>query len=356
MRHGRILITGGAGFLGSTLAIALKTADARIEVTALDNLVRKGSELNLPRLRERGVKFILGDVRKKAEIEAAGGFDLLVECSAEPSVMAGYGSSPAYVIDTNLMGAYNCFEVARERKADVMFISTSRVYPIKAIQKLPYQEDGTRLSLPKDFATQGVAMGGFNENFPLDGCRSMYGSTKLAAELLLAEYADMYGIRCVINRCGVIAGPWQMGKIDQGIVAFWLSRHMLGGRLSYIGYGGTGKQVRDIIHVQDLCELFMLQLEQIDKHNGAVYNVGGGLDVSVSLQELTDLCVKASGRTIEIGSVPETRKADIPYYVTDNSKVEAATGWRPRRGVKEIIDDTAVWLKANADALQPIFT
>ncbi len=356
MRHEHILVTGGAGFVGSTFAVGLKMAHPRLKVTALDNLVRRGSELNLPRLREHDVGFLRGDVRRKVDIEAAGGFDLLIECSAEPSVLAGYDSSPAYVVDTNLVGACNCFEVARERKADVLFLSSSRVYPIKVIQELPYEQTESRLVLPADCAAPGVNAQGFNEDFPLTGRRSLYGATKLAAELLLAEYIDMYGMRGVVNRCGVIAGPWQMGKIDQGIVAFWLSRHLFGGQLSYIGYGGTGKQVRDLIHVQDLFDLIMLQINDMDTHNGATYNVGGGLDVSVSLRELTALCVEVVGRKTPITSTPETRKADIPYYVTDHSRVTTATGWRPRRDVKEIIRETADWMTANVDALRPIFS
>src|SRR5260221_12732920 len=127
--EGRALVTGGAGFVGANLAIALAQRHPGAEVVAMDNLSRRGSELNLPRLREAGVRFVHGDVRSKDDLLALDPITKLVECSAEPSVMAGVTSSPDYLIQTNLLGAYHCLELARRDGAQVVFLSTSRVYP-----------------------------------------------------------------------------------------------------------------------------------------------------------------------------------------------------------------------------------
>jgi CDP-paratose 2-epimerase len=182
----------------------------------------------------------------------------------------------------------------------------------------------------------------------------MYGATKLAAELLIEEYHAMYGIETVINRCGVIAGPWQMGKVDQGFVVLWASRHLFGGRLSYNGFGGEGLQVRDVLHVDDLCDLVQLQVADLSRHSGALYVAGGGRTNSGSLAELTAMCRARSGRSIPIDADPVTGAADIPYYVSDNAAVTAATGWRPRRTVDTLLDDVFAWLQSHRLALEPL--
>ncbi len=248
----RVLITGGAGFIGSSLALDLVARHPDWEIVACDNLFRRGSELNLPRLKAAGVRFEHADVRHGDDLARIGPIDALVECSAEPSVMAAVGGPTDYVVDTNLMGAYRCLELAARHQAQVIFLSTSRVYPVAALEAMPYVEAETRFEL------DGSA--GVTENFPLAGSRTLYGATKLAAELLITEYAETYGIPTTIDRCGVIAGPWQMGKVDQGVFTHWMLSHHRGQDLRYIGYGGTGKQVRDLLHVDDLTDLIDRQL------------------------------------------------------------------------------------------------
>ena len=209
--------------------------------------------------------------------------DALIECSAEPSALAGTDGETAYTVHTNLTGAYNCLELARRDDAQLVFLSTSRVYPVQAQRELAYEEGETRFELSDEQKTPGASPAGISEDFPLEGARTLYGATKLAAELLIAEYADGFGLRAVVDRCGVIAGPWQMGKVDQGVFAFWLFHHHFGLPLSYIGFGGTGKQVRDLLHVDDLVELVDEQLSDPDGWAGFVGNVGGGRDHSLSL-------------------------------------------------------------------------
>lgn len=350
----RILVTGGAGFVGATLALAFKAEHPDATVTALDNLRRRGSELGLGRLREGKVAFLHGDIRNPDDIRAAGAFDLLVECSAEPSAHAGYDGSAAYVIDTNLVGTVNCLEAARTYRATVLFISSSRVYPIEGLRGLPLVEADTRLVIKPGAHGPGWSAAGIARNFPLDGPRTLYGATKLCSELLIQEYAAAYGMRAVVNRCGVLAGPWQMGKVDQGVIVLWAARHLFGGSLSYLGFGGKGTQVRDVLHVRDLFDLLRIQVGDIDRHAGKTYNAGGGHERSVSLLELTRHCQSRSGSTVTIGSDPATRPADVPYYVTDNAEVTAATGWRPSRSVDTLMDEVFAWLQENRQALVPI--
>jgi CDP-paratose 2-epimerase len=270
--------------------------------------------------------------------------------------MAGYDESPRYLIDTNLLGTVNCLEVARKNRAAVIFISTSRVYPIRLLNGLRYHETETRFVLDAKQGVPGISAAGISEEFPLDGPRSLYGTTKLASELLVQEYVAMYGLRGVVNRCGILTGPWQMGKVDQGVVVLWAARHVFGQPLSYIGYGGKGKQVRDILHVDDLLQLVLYQLDHLETLAGEVFNVGGGMENAVSLCELTDLCRKHSGNTVNIKEEPQTRPADIPYYVTDNTKITTATGWKPARNPNEIVMEICQWIEANQTALRPVLS
>lgn len=349
----RILVTGGAGFVGSSLAVHL-ARDRPGAIVALDNLHRRGSELTLARLADAGVTFVHGDIRLREDIESAGPFDVMIECSAEPSVHAGYGGDPSYLLGANLTGTVNCLEAVRRQGAGLLFLSTSRVYPIDPLRALPLVEGETRLQLPAGGSGPGWSPDGISADFPLRGHRSLYGATKLASELLIEEYRHMFGVPAIINRCGVIAGPWQMGKVDQGFVSLWAARHLWGTRLSYTGFGGTGLQVRDVLHVDDLCALVDRQLDRLRDWSGAVLNVGGGDEVSVSLRELTRMCEQRSDRRLDIGAVAETAPADIPYYVSDNAGVTALCGWSPTRSADALLDDVFAWLRADEARLRPV--
>ena len=351
----KILVTGGAGFVGSHLAMSVIQAFTGRRVIALDNLKRRGSELNLPRLHSSGVEFIHGDVRNLADLDFTE-LDWIIECSAEPSALAGRSGDMDYLVQTNLLGTYHCLELARKHRAKMVFLSTSRVYPILPIQQLPYKEQETRFSLGSKSHCRGVSQKGISEDFTLEGARTLYGATKLASEMLIAEYVDAFDLDIVINRCGVLTGPWQMGKVDQGVVVLWLVRHFFGGNLSYIGFGGSGKQVRDLLHIADLADLVILQLQNIEQHRGQIYNVGGGLENSVSLQELTKTCQELTGNEIPISSDSENRPGDIPWFVTDSSKIKEKTGWNPQRPLKEIFQEILYWLEEHQQALRNILS
>ena len=350
----RIAVTGGAGFVGSNLACAIARDCPDASVLAFDNLKRRGSELTLGRLAAAGVEFIHGDVRIADDVSALGSVDCLIECSAEPSVLAGQGGSPSYLLETNLNGALNCLDHLRKHGGELIFLSSSRVYSIPALSALPVEPRGARFEITADAAGQGWSAAGIAEDFRTEGPRSLYGATKLAAEQFIEEYRAAYQVPAVIYRCGVLTGPWQMGKVDQGFVTLWMARHLYGGPLSYIGHGGNGQQVRDILHVLDLYDLIRPDLDGLGQRDGKIYNVGGGREISVSLKELTAHCERLTGNTIEIAAEPETRPNDIGYYVTDAAKVQADTGWRPKRTLEETLQDIHRWLVEQREILEPI--
>ncbi len=351
----RIWVTGGAGFVGSHLALAFAKNYAHCQVIAIDNLRRRGSELNIPRLRDAGVQFVHADVRSIGDLHRiAPEPALIVECSAEPSVLAGYDSTPEYLIQTNLLGCFNCLEIARRVQADFIFISTSRVYPTERLNSLRFSEDATRFVLSDEQRQPGASQFGISEDFSLDGARSLYGMSKLAAELMVEEYGDAYGLRYIIDRCGLLAGPGQMAKADQGVIALWVSAHYFGKSLQYIGFGGCGKQVRDLLHIQDFCDLALDQVRNLDLYAGRRWNVGGGAANSLSLLETTTLCRQIVGREVEISSLAQNRPADIRIYISDCRAVSAVNGWTPKHDAQRTLTDIFDWIRAGERELRPI--
>src|SRR6195952_3237354 len=343
----RLLITGGAGFVGSNLAVSLAARHPDWEIVVLDNLYRRGSEMNLPRLEPAGGGVLRGDVREPEDLARVPRVDALIECSAEPSVMSGVDGDTGYLVHTNLTGAYNCLELARRDGAFFVFLSTSRVYPVAPQVELRLEETPTRFELAAEQEVSGVSPGGISEAFPMDGSRTLYGATKLAAELLIEEYRAGLGVPAVIDRCGVIAGPWQMGKVDQGVFTHWMLAHYFGNPLSYIGFGGEGKQVRDLLHVEDLVDLVERQLLDPGAWDGRTVNVGGGRECSLSLLETTEICRRLTGNEVAIDSVAETRAGDVPIYLSDCTRLFGLDQWRPRRSARQVLADIHEWVAAD---------
>lgn len=344
-------MTGGAGFIGSSLSVSLSTRWPDWDVIAFDNLSRRGSELNLSRLRAAGVRFVHGDIRERDDLLSVEAVDALVECSAEPSVIAGLSGRTDYLIETNLLGAYHALELARRDDAQIVFLSTSRVYPVARLNGVALIEAATRFELADEQGQPGVSAAGINEAFPLTGARTLYGASKLSAELLIEEYAAAFGLRTVVDRLGVVAGPWQMGKVDQGVFTHWLLAHHFGRPIDYIGYGGGGKQVRDLLHIDDVIDLIDDQLERPEHWAGVTANVGGGRAFSLSLCETTELCRELTGKRLEIGQVAGDRPGDVPVYLSDCSFLFQHTEWRPRREPRVVLEDILRWVEENEAAL-----
>lgn len=352
----RILISGGAGFVGSSLAIGLKQLHPDWSIICLDNLRRRGSELNLPRFKALGIDFVHGDVRSTDDLDPQVlQVDTIIDCAAEPSILAGF-NSPQYLLNTNLVGTINLLELARKTRANLLFLSTSRVYSIEPLSTLSIVENETRLELAQEQTSPGISWGGVSEDFPLNSYRSLYGTTKLASELLIAEYRHSFGLQAIINRCGILTGPWQMGKVDQGVIVLWMAAHHFKKSLKYIGYGGTGKQVRDFLHVRDLLRLVDYQLNNFDALDGDVLNVGGGRYSNLSLLEMTHLCQEITGNKIEIESVTTKRQGDIPIYITDCDRIFQKTQWQPEIKPEKTFADIYNWIVQYEDSLRPILS
>jgi CDP-paratose 2-epimerase len=350
----RILITGGAGFVGSSLCIRLKERYPHYSIIAFDNLKRRGSELNLIELRRRDIDFVHGDIRNPEDLDAVGGFDVLVEASAEPSVLSGLSNKPDYVINNNLTGSVNCFNACLAHKAKIIFLSTSRVYPIQTLEQAAYIETASRFQLSGDQTVEGLSGLGVSEKLNLFGARSFYGATKLASELLIQEYTEFYDLKAAVTRFGVIAGPRQMGKTDQGVVTLWMAKHYWQQSLKYIGFGGEGKQVRDVLHIEDVIDLIDMQIHNIEIFNGRVFNAGGGIENSVSLQELTAHCREITGNSINIEKEVQNRSADLRIYITDNTALTNHCGWKPKHDVRQLLTDVYEWMKRDEKQLEAI--
>ncbi|MFN4915008.1 MAG: NAD-dependent epimerase/dehydratase family protein [Sphingomonadales bacterium] len=346
-----IVITGGAGFIGSSICIYLKRKYPNYTIIAFDNLKRRGSETNIDELRNYNIEFIHGDIRNKEDLDALNGFDVLIEASAEPSVLAGLDSDPTYIINNNLNGSVHCFNACLKHQAKLIFLSTSRVYPIEKIENARFIEEDTRFSFSEHQEEIGISGKGISESLSLMGYRSFYGATKLASELLILEYAKFYELKAAITRFGVVSGPRQMGKTDQGVATLWMAKHYWKQPLKYIGYGGLGKQVRDILHVNDVLELIDIQIHDVEKFSGKVFNAGGGILNSVSLQEMTKICENITGNKINIENHPENRSADLRIYITDNTKIENEIGWKPKHSANSVFSDIFDWINENENHL-----
>ena len=339
----KILITGGCGFVGSNLCLFLK--QKKYKVTSLDNLSRKGSKYNLNLLKKKKIKNLKIDIVNYKRISKLPKFDLIIDCCAEAAVEVSKNQFDK-VINTNLIGTINILKKAKIDKSKIIFLSSSRVNPIKEVNKiLTKKKLNRKISLNKLF----------DENSSIFGPKTIYGVTKLASEMLIEEFSYAFKIKYIINRCAVISGPLQFGKQDQGFVSLWIWRHLMKKKLNYIGYDGHGNQVRDVLHIYDLCDLIYLQIKKINSINNSLFTVGGSKKNSVSLKELTNICEKISGNKLNISKIKKTSIYDIPYFVTNNSKVTKNYNWKPKRNVFKTVLDTYNWLKSDKSNLIKFF-
>jgi CDP-paratose 2-epimerase len=353
-----ILITGGAGFVGSELAIRLSDKNHRVVV--MDNLVRRGSESNLEKLARHGVTFVHGDVRNAEDFDnLPGGIEFICDMSAQPSVVSGY-TNPVFDITNNSLGVLRVLEFARKHRCPLIFFSTNRVYVVDRLLELPRREAATRIEwdaeawkrIPLEIRQRGFdPVHGISEEFATDGGeRSIYGLSKLIADAACQEYAHAFDMPIVVNRFGVIAGTGQFAKLDQGWVVWWAIAHYFKQPLKYIGW--NGKQVRDILFLEDVCALVELQMSQMERFRGDIYNLGGGAANSLSLREGTQLLEQKLGYGTTFTTVDAIRKADLPIYFTDNRKAIRDLKWQPKVTVDEGFERILEWIRKNEAALR----
>ena len=345
----KILITGGCGFVGSTLARTWRERHSGDEVWAVDNFIRPGSEQNRRTLDRLGVRVRHADLRCSSDVDAWPAVDAVIDAAANPSVLAGVDglTSSRQLVEHNLSGTVNLLEYCRRQKAALVLLSTSRVYSIPSLAELPVRVEGRRFEpdLSQELPA-GLTQEGISEGFSTAAPVSLYGATKLASEQLALEYGFDYGFPVWINRCGVMAGGGQFGRADQGIFGFWINSWIHRRALRYLGFGGGGHQVRDCLHPADLVPLLERQLACTDRGLPPIVNVGGGLQSAMSLRELSDWCRERLGdHAVEESG--ETRPFDLPWVVLDASLACSTWHWRPSRSVDEILQEILAHAVAN---------
>ena len=339
----KILITGGCGFVGSNLALFLKKKG--FSVHTLDNLTRKGSKYNSNLLKKQKIKNYKINISNIKKIKSLPKYDLILDCCAEAAVEISKNDFDK-VINTNLIGTINILKKSKNDKSKIIFISSSRIYPLEEMNKVIKNKNlKSKIKISKMFS----------EKDKIIGPKTIYGLTKLCSEMLIEEFSYAYQLKYLINRCGVISGPLQFGKQDQGFVSLWIWRHLNKKKLSYIGYGGYGNQIRDVLHIDDLSELILLQIKNINKINNKLFTVGGSKTSYTSLSQLTKLCQKITGNKIKMGKVSKTSSYDIPYYLSDNTHVSNTYRWKPKRNINQVVMDTFLWLKNNKPIIKKYF-
>ena len=339
----KILITGGCGFVGSNLALFLKKKG--FTVHTLDNLTRKGSKYNSNLLKKQKIKNYKINISNIKKIKSLPKYDLILDCCAEAAVEISKNDFDK-VINTNLIGTINILKKSKNDKSKIIFISSSRIYPLEEMNKIIKNKNlKSKIKISKMFS----------EKDKIIGPKTIYGLTKLCSEMLIEEFSYAYQLKYLINRCGVISGPLQFGKQDQGFVSLWIWRHLNKKKLSYIGYGGYGNQIRDVLHIDDLSELILLQIKNINKINNKLFTVGGSKTSYTSLSQLTKLCQKITGNKIKMGKVSKTSSYDIPYYLSDNTHVSNTYKWKPKRNINQVVMDTFLWLKKNKPIIKKYF-
>jgi len=335
----KALVTGGAGFIGSNLVVRL--INEGWQVSILDNLSRRGSEYNLAWLREqfprRQLRFKAGDVRDFEMVkQAVNKNELVFHLAAQVAVTSSF-MNPREDFEVNALGSFNVLEAAREadHKPIVVFASTNKVYGSMAHLRI---KEGK-----KRYYLQGRPYG-IDESQPLD-FHSPYGCSNGVADQYTRDFYRMYGLPTVVFRQSCIYGPRQLGVEEQGWVAYLAKAFLKGWPITLYG---TGKQVRDLLYVDDLIEAYMKAVKKIDKVKGEVYNIGGGRQNAMSVLEVIGLLGELSGKKTKLKRA-KARPGDQKVFISDNRKVEKVLDWQQeykiKRGVKLLFDWVKEWIK-----------
>ncbi|MBP8862709.1 MAG: GDP-mannose 4,6-dehydratase [Anaerolineae bacterium] len=334
----RYLITGGAGFIGTNYVTRLL---ARGETVVLfDNLSRRGAARNLAWLRDTwgpdAFTFIRGDVRDaELLVASARDADVIVHLASQVAVTTSV-QDPRTDFECNALGTFNVLEAARlsGRAPLVLYASTNKVYG--GMEELRVEELETRYAY-RDYPH------GIPETYPLD-FHSPYGCSKGAGDQYVRDYARIYGLPTVVFRQSCIYGPHQFGMEDQGWVAWFIIAALLGRPITIYG---NGKQVRDVLFVEDLLNAYDAAIARSDRAAGQVYNVGGGPAQQLAVwSEFGPLLEALLGRRVPV-TWGEWRPGDQRIYVSDVRKAAQDLGWQPQVGVEEGITRLFAWVSAN---------
>ena len=336
----RILVTGGAGFVGSNLANNLLTDG--FDVTIFDALVRPGSRENLAWLRRRSnrLHFVRGDVRDIEAIEdVVADVDVVYHLAGQVAVTSSV-SDPRYDFETNALGTLNVLEAVRKggRQPIVVFTSTNKVYG--GMEDVPVVEEHSRYSFTE-------CPNGISEAQPLD-FHSPYGCSKGAADQYVRDYGRIYDLPTVVFRMSCIYGPRQFGTEDQGWVAHFIISMLTERSITIYG---NGKQVRDLLFVDDLVRAFRSAVDRIERAAGEVFNIGGGPANSTSVWELGQLVAELSGRDMSV-NFGDWRPGDQPCYITDIRKASQLLEWRPLIDKEAGVRRLWKWASSNLDTLE----
>jgi len=338
----KILITGGCGFVGTNIALYLKKK--RFKINSLDNLSRKGSKYNLNLLKKNKIKNFKIDISNLKQILRLPKYDLIIDCCAEAAVEISRKEVDR-VINTNLIGTLNILKKIKKDNSKIIFLSSSRVYPVNLMNKIKSKKIYNKLSIRKSI----------NENDSTKGPKTIYGLSKFASEMFIEEFSYAFGLKYIINRCGVISGPLQFGKQDQGFVSLWIWNHINKKNMSYIGFGGYGNQIRDVLHVNDLCELIFIQIKKMNKIYNRLFSVGGSKKSYTSLLNLTKMCEKLTKNKLKFKKISKTSIYDIPYFISDNKVVSKTYKWKPKKNMLDVLNDTYSWLSSNKNKIKKYF-
>ena len=350
----RLLITGACGFVGSTLARTLLEQRSGLAITGVDNFIRPGSASNVDDLRRRGVRLIHADVRCASDFESLPATDWVIDCAANPSVLAGVDgrTSSRQLVEHNLGGTLNMLEFCKQHRAGFILLSTSRVYSIPPLAQLAVStRDGAFAPDVSRPLPDGLSPAGVSEMFSTESPVSLYGATKLASERMALEYGETFDFPVMVNRCGVLAGAGQFGRPDQGIFAFWIHSWARRRPLRYIGFDGLGHQVRDCLHPADLAPLILRQIDTSPPPARRIWNVSGGADSARSLRQLSGWCAERFGAH-EVTSDTTPRAFDIPWMVLDASAAQRDWAWQPTRDVDSILSEIAEHARTHPEWLE----
>ena len=350
----KILIAGVCGFVGSTIAKNLASSSTQYEIYGFDNFIRQGSEINIKSLKQLGITVLNCDLRNSSDIINLPKVDFVIDAAANPSVLAGLdkSSSSRVLVENNLNGTINILEYCKKNMAGLILLSTSRVYSINILSELPLFVTQDAYNLNSDVKLPaGLSALGVSENFSTTSPISLYGSTKLASEIMALEYGNAFDFPVYVNRCGVLAGAGQFGKPDQGIFSYWINCWLRDRELKHIGFNGTGYQVRDILHPNDLIPVLENQFKGPEISNeDRICNFSGGILSSISLKQLSGWCAERFGQRSVIKE-ERPRKYDLPWVVLDYSKASRIWNFKPRMCKDDILCEIANHAKSNPNWL-----